>query len=523
METRVLRKLRSTRARKGTRHWDYGDDFDPSREKKEIDASKVMDVEAETETYVASVAPPVENIYTSFGEGVAQTFGLEWNLRDPEVAKDILARSNRLAGVVDTTWNAVQEAIIDGEAEGETIDGIAKRIGQVFTQAKGYRSRVIARTETVGAANAGALRGAVQTGVVDKKVWLAAVDHRTRSSHVSADGQAVPVDKKFQVGAANMKHPGDPAGGASEVVNCRCTMLFQRIDPEDDDALEAVPEVVGIDGGDVTPIKAKAGGTRGTASIGDVRKGSKPKRDREGTVTNAAAGNGKVRKGVTKAREAIDTVHAAPSEMPTVDVFETSSPTTLGNYSFTMGGKPSHVGISSKMAEQATTFVHEFGHYFDHNDFGEAGKFSSEQAARAFGKDGIDGGPLAEWYAAVRETETYKRVAELRGSVGKKVEHVLEDGRVVEVYPNTAFGSYLLDPREVWARTYAQFVAKESGDPDLWEEMARLIAGRDDLGGRGDIVIDPRAAVFPTQWPTDDFEPVAEAMRKLFKEQGLAE
>lgn len=237
-EARTMKRLASVKARKGTRHWDYGETFDPGLEKKALDPSRVFDLAKEADAFSDDVLPSVVNVFESFGEAAAESFGVAFNLRDPGLAADILERDNRLRGTVETTWNKVQEAIIDGEAAGESIDGISKRIGRAFDQAKGYRSRVIARTETVGAANAGSLAGAVQSGVVEKKVWLASMDHRTRSTHVTADGQKVAVDKKFQVGAATMKHPGDPAGGPSEVVNCRCTMLFERTQVEDEPETE---------------------------------------------------------------------------------------------------------------------------------------------------------------------------------------------------------------------------------------------------------------------------------------------
>lgn len=232
-EARTMKKLGGVKARKGTRHWDYGETFDPGLEKKAIDPAKVFDVDKEKDAFSAAVRPTITNVFASFGEAAAESLGASWNLRDPGLAADILERDNRLRGTVDTTWEKVQEAIIDGEAAGESIDGISKRIGRVFEQAKGYRSRMIARTETIGAANAGALAGAEQSGVVEKKVWLAAMDHRTRSTHVTADGQKVAMKAKFAVGASRMDHPGDPAGGASEVVNCRCTMLFERTPVED--------------------------------------------------------------------------------------------------------------------------------------------------------------------------------------------------------------------------------------------------------------------------------------------------
>lgn len=234
---RTLRKLLSVKARRGTRHWDYGNDFDPAREKKQIDPTRVFDVGREREVFEAQVGPQVLNVFESFGEGTAQSLGVSFNLHDPGVTEDLLQRSNRLKDTVDTTWQKVQEAIADGEREGETIDGIAKRIGKVFDQAGGYRARMIARTETVGAANAGSLAAAVQSNVVAKKVWLATTRRRPRSTHITADGQAVPVKGKFTVGAAKMDHPGDPAGGPSETINCRCTLLFQRVTPSQEPVL----------------------------------------------------------------------------------------------------------------------------------------------------------------------------------------------------------------------------------------------------------------------------------------------
>lgn len=222
------------KARRGTRHWDYGETFDPTLAKKALDPERVFDLAKEQETFSAAVLPHVETVYHAFGEATSEALGVAWNLRDPAVAADILARDNRLRGTVDTTWQKVQEAIIDGEAEGEGIDGIAKRIGGTFTQAKGYRARMIARTETIGASNSGSLQAAIASGVAGKKTWLAASDHRTRSTHVSADGQVVDLAKPFKVGASSMMHPGDPAGGAKETVNCRCSMTFVLSDVEAD-------------------------------------------------------------------------------------------------------------------------------------------------------------------------------------------------------------------------------------------------------------------------------------------------
>ena len=54
------------------------------------------------------------------------------------------------------------------------------------------------------------------------KQWNSALDSRTRDSHVAVDGEIRELDEKFSNG---LRFPGDPAGQASEVVNCRCVLL----------------------------------------------------------------------------------------------------------------------------------------------------------------------------------------------------------------------------------------------------------------------------------------------------------
>jgi hypothetical protein len=54
------------------------------------------------------------------------------------------------------------------------------------------------------------------------KQWDATLDGATRESHIAVDGEIRELDEKFSNG---LEYPGDPAGGAAEVVNCRCAYL----------------------------------------------------------------------------------------------------------------------------------------------------------------------------------------------------------------------------------------------------------------------------------------------------------
>lgn len=141
--------------------------------------------------------------------------------------RDALARRlNRVVGMNDTTFAQLQQALADGEAEGENIDKLAKRVRGVFGNATRTRARTIARTEVAGAVNDASFTAAKQAGATHK-VWLSAIDPRTRRSHIAADGQRVRIGEPFIVGGTLLDHPGSIGAPAAEVVNCRCTMLLE--------------------------------------------------------------------------------------------------------------------------------------------------------------------------------------------------------------------------------------------------------------------------------------------------------
>lgn len=54
------------------------------------------------------------------------------------------------------------------------------------------------------------------------KQWDATLDGKTRPSHRRVDGEIKDLDERFSNG---LEFPGDPAGTAKEVINCRCAYL----------------------------------------------------------------------------------------------------------------------------------------------------------------------------------------------------------------------------------------------------------------------------------------------------------
>jgi uncharacterized protein with gpF-like domain len=87
-----------------------------------------------------------------------------------------------------------------------------------------YRTRLIARSETMKSYNAGTHVTFNEFGVREKE-WLTTLDGRQRLDHEEVNGDVVAIQDSFTVGGQAMMYPGDPQGGAAQVANCRCTLL----------------------------------------------------------------------------------------------------------------------------------------------------------------------------------------------------------------------------------------------------------------------------------------------------------
>jgi hypothetical protein len=118
----------------------------------------------------------------------------------------------------------------------------------------------------------------------------------------------------------------------------------------------------------------------------------------------------------------------------------------------------------------AQTGLHELGHLIDHRVLGADGEYAS-----------ISHPDLQEFRDAVAGSEAVKELRSL------EPEH----------------RDYYLLPEELWARAYAQYIAKRSGDPFL---LAQLDLAAADADG--------------SQWTDLDFFPIGRAIDNLFKKKG---
>lgn len=140
------------------------------------------------------------------------------------LSKYILDKSVR--PISQTTRDWVLRRISEGVEQGKGAAEIARWIMEDDGNIKFLKNQAlrIVRTETVRAANVGAMKAGESGPFVTIKEWIAAHDNRTRHSHRRVDGEITEFSEPFSNG---LMQPGDPKGDASETINCRCTVAVK--------------------------------------------------------------------------------------------------------------------------------------------------------------------------------------------------------------------------------------------------------------------------------------------------------
>ena len=158
--------------------------------------------------------------------------GISFNLQpNREIYNSAVSELGKIG--LESNANAVKlnikRAITNAIVKGDSIQTMSKDIQKALETNLNNAVR-IARTETTRVVNSSRLEAfteAEDLGIKMQKRWISAKDDRTRHTHATLDGKTVDNDKPFITDNGNqLMYPGDPMGGASETISCRCTMVY---------------------------------------------------------------------------------------------------------------------------------------------------------------------------------------------------------------------------------------------------------------------------------------------------------
>lgn len=202
------------------------------------------------------------------------------------------------------------------------------------------------------------------------------------------------------------------------------------------------------------------------------------------TITNVGT-----RAAVDNAITALQAVHALPAGAPDIDVVERSplphgyaamfTPRTDGTF---------EIAIDPNRSElHGVDFLHEFGHFVDWAILDPPGGMTS----------GTMRAEIAPWADAVVQSEAYAELERIRDAP-RGIQVTLADGTVAHVAEEPGLAQYFLQPWELFANSYCQYVIERCGDPELGVELVEALRNH-----------------YPQQWESDEFEPIGLALEQL--------
>ena len=166
-------------------------------------------------------------MYDLQGQGIPLCFPLDQEAMVRAVQIDSKISQGlyeRLGEDVSLLKKKIVAQVSRGISTGMTFQQVAKGLSD-YTNI-GFNNAVrIARTEGHRIQIQSAMDAcykAKDVGADVVKQWDSSLDGRTRPAHRKVDGEIKELDEPFSNG---LMFPGDPDGGASEVVNCRCALL----------------------------------------------------------------------------------------------------------------------------------------------------------------------------------------------------------------------------------------------------------------------------------------------------------
>jgi len=188
-----------------------------------------------------------------------------------------------------------------------------------------------------------------------------------------------------------------------------------------------------------------------------------------------------IKKVFNYAIDKIDSVHDSDIELANIPVFESNDTHTRGalNY-YPNTGIPYKLEISRNNNEKEITILHEIGHLIDLLCVGIPGKFESNEP------DGI----FSKLLIITSQTAEIRRIISTLASGHTKVNNKL----LPLSYRTRIALNYLLEPHEIVARTYAQYISGKSGS----QKLLKMIRDRNNSG------------IFGGQWSSASFQPIAE-------------
>jgi len=191
----------------------------------------LFDVDEAGNVYSKTIMPYIESTIEAGASRVLAELNSEvWDVQRPEVVAWLKDKELQVRTLPKTMHEELRGIVQQGVKDGVSAGEIAQRIQDAKPGYETFKAERVARTETIGANNYGALECYGQNGATLKE-WVTALDDKVRDGttgefdHTAAHGEAVELKAAFEATGESLAFPGDPMGSAGNIINCRCALV----------------------------------------------------------------------------------------------------------------------------------------------------------------------------------------------------------------------------------------------------------------------------------------------------------
>lgn len=301
------------------------------------------------------------------------------------------------------------------------------------------RAEMIAVTETTRAYAEGNAAAWQRSGVVEGKEWMTANDEIVCPICAPLNGKIVKLNESFGMISKPPAH-----------VRCRCYIL---------------PVVIGD-----TEVLSEVG-------IGPWQQGGAGRNPLASYLQLEGQIAGLARSQYERAVRAIESAHGIPRDLSPIRV-RVDGKYSGEYYINELTGRGEAI-LFDGASDSAMSFIHEFGHHLDNDVL---------HLNQTRWNPGIRNEATEAYWDAIRKSKHYR-----------DLEYWLYDADD----PPSRYVQYMADPKELWARSYAQYVVKKTGG-NMLKELESL-----------------RKELVAMAWDDNDFTDIERAIETLLSSQGL--
>ncbi len=193
----------------------------------------LMRMDEEMERYMRRLY----KFYVIFGSQAGQSalanFGIDsqFDLSNPFIGQALREMVMGSAmRVNETTKKEIMERLSKWWDEGLSYNEMAERLASYFDEVSEVRGLTIARTEVHKVVNWSEIEAIKSEGLSVVKKWISSLDNVVRDPHREVHGTEVELDEDFEMVVDGVRdligYPGDPKGLPSNIINCRCVLVY---------------------------------------------------------------------------------------------------------------------------------------------------------------------------------------------------------------------------------------------------------------------------------------------------------